>query len=171
MVVAHDLRVLQDVPRQDGDAARVPTDQSLADEPPGARDGRGARRLAADAGRVDDRLRLEDVVVGHGRDHAVRVADRGRRAKPSRKLSANGAAPSAWTAARRGNRSINPHAHASRSALPNAAVLPRLPAGRTIHSGGSQPSCCSSSSTTVFWPSRRNGLTELRRYTPSRSPA
>src|SRR5213594_384761 len=31
MVVAHDLRVLQDVPRQDGDAARVPTDQSLAD--------------------------------------------------------------------------------------------------------------------------------------------
>ena len=96
---------------------------------------------------------------------------RWRCAKPSRKLSANGAAPSAWTAARRGNRSINPHSHASRSAFPNAAVLPRLPAGRTIHSGGSQPSCCSSSSMMVFWPSRRNGLTELRRYTPSRSPA
>src|SRR5439155_1124003 len=48
-------------------------------------------------------------------------------------------------------------------AFPNAAVLPRLPAGTTIQSGDSQPSCCSSSSTMVFWPSSRNGFTELRR--------
>src|SRR5881296_3484615 len=52
---------------------------------------------------------------------------RWRRAKPSRKLCANGAAPSAWTAARRGSRSITPHSRASVSAFPNAAVLPRFP--------------------------------------------
>ena len=93
----------------------------------------------------------------------VCACTRWRVANPSRKLSANGAAPSACTAASRGTREIRPHSHASRSAFPKAAVFPRLPAGTTIQSGGSQPSCCSSSSTIVFWPSSRNGLMELRR--------
>src|SRR2546427_9344244 len=70
----------------------------------------------------------------------VCACTRCRVANPSRKLNANGAAPSACTAASRGTREIRPHSHASRSALPKAAVFPRLPAGTTIQSGGSQPS-------------------------------
>jgi hypothetical protein len=58
---------------------------------------------------------------------------------------------------------MSPHAFASTSAFPKAAVFPRLPAGSTIQSGGSQPSCSSVSSTIVFCPSIRNGLIELRR--------
>ena len=61
----------------------------------------------------------------------------------------------------RGTAVMSPSACASRSAFPNAAVLPRLPAGSTIQSGASQPSCCSISSTIVFCPSTRNGLIEL----------
>src|SRR2546427_46495 len=59
-----------------------------------------------------------------------------------------------------------PRACASRRALPKAAVFPRLPAGTTIQSGGSQPRCCSSSRTMVFCPSRRQGVVELRRGNP-----
>src|SRR2546425_7525948 len=66
-------------------------------------------------------------------DATVCGSTRCRWANPSRKLCANGAAPWAWTAARRGAWSIRPHARASSSAFPNAAVLPRLPAGTTIH--------------------------------------
>ncbi len=90
-------------------------------------------------------------------------------AKPSAKLRANGAAPAAWTAARRGaSARTSPSARASAQRLPERRGVPsRSPAGRTIQSGGSQPSCCSISSTMVFCPSIRNGLIELRRYTPS----
>src|SRR5439155_522295 len=56
-------------------------------------------------------------------------------------------------------------------ALPQAAVLPRLPAGSTIQSGAAQSSCCNSSSMIVFCPSMRNGLIELSRYSPSRTRA
>jgi hypothetical protein len=59
-------------------------------------------------------------------------------------------APRACTAASRGIRSIQPAASASRSALPKALVLPRLPAGTTIQSGACQPRSCSSSQTIVF---------------------
>jgi predicted CXXCH cytochrome family protein len=68
-----------------------------------------------------------------------------------------------WTTASRGRRSIRPIACSSCSALPKAAVLPRLPAGRTIQSGGCQSRPCTISNTMLFWPSRRKGLSELSR--------
>jgi len=79
------------------------------------------------------------------------------------RFQAEGAAPLACTAAMRGKRGMRPTACASRNALPNAEVLPRFPAGSAIQSGGSQSSWSSSSSTIVFWPSSRNGLTEFKR--------
>src|SRR5207244_3243461 len=80
----------------------------------------------------------------------VRGSTRWRRANCSRKLAAKGAAPAACTAASRGVSVISPQSRASASALPKAAVLPRLPAGSTIQSGAAQSSCCNSSSTIVF---------------------
>ena len=49
------------------------------------------------------------------------------------------------------------------NALPKALELPRLPPGTTIQSGGSQPFASSTRYMIVFWPSRRNGLTEFIR--------
>ena len=86
-------------------------------------------------------------------------------------VDASGVGCEPASAASRGSRSISRHSRASRSAFPKAAVFPKFPAGSTIQSGGFQPSCWSSSSTMVFWPSSRNGLIELSRYTPSRSLA
>ena len=62
-------------------------------------------------------------------------------AKSSANAVANGAAPAACTASKRGTRSISPSACASRNAFPNADVLPRFPAGNAIQSGACQPRC------------------------------
>ena len=104
-------------------------------------------RRVADLDRRRDRLRLHAVTLGEPVGEA--------RAKGRRARRLHGSS--------RGSRAISPTRYASRSAFPNAAVLPRLPAGSAIQSGAFQSSCCSSSRTIVFCPSSRHGLIELRR--------
>ena len=76
VIVPHGLRILQQVPRKHGDDAVPRADHAFLHEPPRAGERRCARRLASNAGGIHDRLGLENVVVAHARDHAVRATDR-----------------------------------------------------------------------------------------------
>ena len=86
-----------------------------------------------------------------------------RSTPPSRNNRSNGAEPAACTTATRGRASIKPAAYSSRKPFPKALILPKLPPGNTIQSGTRHPRCSSISMTIDFWPSIRNGFTELRR--------
>ena len=95
---------------------------------------------------LDDAVGVADgghgFVVAHRIADADRAGDRlgvdavARRERLADSCGRTGSRRCAWIDARRGMRSIQPCACASRSALPNALVLPRLPAGTTIQSGG-----------------------------------
>ena len=76
MVVGHGRGVLEEVPGEDRHDAIARADRARANQLASAGDARGARRLAPDAGGVDDRFRLENLVVRYGDDHTIRFADR-----------------------------------------------------------------------------------------------
>ena len=85
---------------------------------------------AGHAGRVADLDRGRDR-LGHDRRERVPARSRSRRRRARRRRPGSSAS--------RGMRSIRPTAWSSTSALPKAAVLPRLPPGRAITSGICQP--------------------------------
>src|SRR5437870_10580404 len=76
VVVGHGRGVLEEVPGEDRHDAIARADRARANQLASAGDARGARRLAPDAGGVDDRFRLENLVVRYGDDHTIRFADR-----------------------------------------------------------------------------------------------
>ena len=63
----------------------------------------------------------------------------------------------------RGRFVTSPSASSSSNPAPSADTLPRLPPGITTQSGTRQPSCCTSSIATVFWPSSRSEFIEFAR--------
>ena len=79
------------------------------------------------------------------------------------KLSVSVLAPVALITASCGTRSIRPSSFSSINALPKELLLPRLPPGTMIQSGTCQPRPSMIRSMMVFWPSSRNGFSELTR--------
>ena len=70
---------------------------------------------------------------------------------------------SAWATTSRGIRSSRPSSRIMRKPRPTALALPRLPPGITSQSGALQPSCCATSTESVFCPSMRSEFMELAR--------
>ena len=136
------------------------------------------------------RLGVGDLLLGHLLHHAVRRAHLVQRFGPRDRIAdldgggqrlgmlrrRESSRPSAAHAVRRTARRLRPEsrrgaasgrsdpsARISRSALPNAEMLPRLPPGSTIQSGAFQSRWSIISTMMVFWPSMRKGLIELSR--------
>ena len=72
----HDARVLEQVPGEHRHDGLARPDHPLPHQPAHPRHRRRRGGLAADAGRVDHRLRVEDLAVGGGGHDAARRADR-----------------------------------------------------------------------------------------------
>ena len=82
----------------------------------------------------------------------------------------SGEAPSAWNPSIRGAASEYPASRHSEKPFQYEVMLPALPTGRAIASGG-PPSTSQTSKAPVFWPSMRSGFTELTSVTSPRSAA
>src|SRR5947207_2114610 len=74
VIVRHTRRILEDVPSEDCHDPLRALDHAVARQASRARDRGRAGGLAADAGSIDHRLRLENLIVRHRDDHAIRVA-------------------------------------------------------------------------------------------------